>query len=199
MKRIIALLLAAILSTALFGGCGQTPSISTPTENSAGGEGDGEEVVIEYWQYYYESKVNLIDELIKEFEAANPGIKVVHQNFPYDNYEQKLAASIATGNGGPNIVNIFYGWVPKYVKSGVLQELPTDVFDPAEIEAEFSPMIQTNKIEGKYYTIPTAVRTSALFYNKDLLEEAGMTEADIPTEAGSVCRSSRKPGSMGWR
>lgn len=182
MKRIIVLLLAAILSTALFGGCGQTPSISTPTENSAGGEGDGEEVVIEYWQYYYESKVNLIDELIKEFEAANPGIKVVHQNFPYDNYEQKLAASIATGNGGPNIVNIFYGWVPKYVKSDVLQELPTDVFDPAEIEAEFSPMIQTNKIEGKYYTIPTAVRTSALFYNKDLLEEAGMTEADIPTE-----------------
>ena len=82
MKRIIALLLAAILSTALFGGCGQTPSISTPTENSAGGEGDGEEVVIEYWQYYYESKVNLIDELIKEFEAANPGIKVVHQNSP---------------------------------------------------------------------------------------------------------------------
>ena len=43
MKRIIALLLAAILSTALFGGCGQTPSISTPTENSACGEGDGEE------------------------------------------------------------------------------------------------------------------------------------------------------------
>ena len=101
MKRIIALLLAAIFSTALFGGCGQTPSISTPTENSAGGEGDGEEVVIEYWQYYYESKVNLIDELIKEFEAANPGIKVVHQNFPYDNYEQKLAASIATATAAP--------------------------------------------------------------------------------------------------
>lgn len=48
-----------------------------------------------YWQYFYESKVNLIDELIKEFEAENPGIKVVHQNFPYDNYEQKLAAAIA--------------------------------------------------------------------------------------------------------
>ena len=107
------------------------------------------------------SKVNLIDELIKEFEAENPGIKVVHQNFPYDNYEQKLAAAIATGKG-PNIINIFYGWVPKYVKSGVLQELPTDVFDPAEMDKEFSPMIQTNKIEGKYYTIPTAVRTSAL-------------------------------------
>ena len=85
MKRIIALLLAAILCTALFGGCGQTPANSTPAEGSSGGGDNGEEVVIEYWQYFYESKVNLIDELIKEFEAENPGIKVVHQNFPYDN------------------------------------------------------------------------------------------------------------------
>lgn len=68
-------------------GCGQTPANSTPAEGSSGGGDNGEEVVIEYWQYFYESKVNLIDELIKEFEAENPGIKVVHQNFPYDNYE----------------------------------------------------------------------------------------------------------------
>lgn len=65
MKRIIALLLAAILCTALFGGCGQTPANSTPGRRSSAAETNGEEVVIEYWQYFYESKVNLIDELIK--------------------------------------------------------------------------------------------------------------------------------------
>ena len=45
-----------------------------------------EVVTIEYWQYYFESKVALIDELIAQFEAENPGIKVVHQHFPYDSY-----------------------------------------------------------------------------------------------------------------
>lgn len=89
---------------------------------------------------------------------------------------------MAVGGGGPNIINIFYGWVPKYVKSGALQELPTDAFDPAELDSDFSPMVQVNKINGKYYTIPTAVRTSALFYNKNLLDAAGMTVDDIPTE-----------------
>ena len=44
-------------------GCGQTPANSTPAEGSSGGGDNGEEVVIEYWQYFYESKVNLIDEL----------------------------------------------------------------------------------------------------------------------------------------
>ena len=40
------------------------------------------QVTIEYWQYYYESKVELIDELIKEFETRNPDIKVKHVTFP---------------------------------------------------------------------------------------------------------------------
>lgn len=183
MKRTLALLLSLILCVALLGGCGNTTA-----SPAAGGSGTGdakpqeEEVTIEYWQYFYESKVKLIDELIAEFQVANPNIKVVHQNFPYDNYEQKLAASFASGNGGPNIINIFYGWVPKYVKSGVLQELPTDTFDPATIDKEFSPMVQVNKIEGKYYTLPVGVRTSALFYNVNLLKEAGLTPADIPTD-----------------
>lgn len=131
-----------------------------------------EPVTIEYWQYFYESKVNFIDELIGEFEAANPDIKVVHQTFPYDSYQEKLAAAIAAGEG-PSIVNLFYGWVPKYVKSGVLQELPKTSFAPEMIESEFAPMVQINKFDGKYYTIPIAVRTLGLLYNKDILAKNG--------------------------
>ncbi len=134
-----------------------------------------EPVTIEYWQYYYESKINLIDELIVEFEAANPGIKVVHQNFPYDSYQEKLAAAIAAGEG-PDIVNLFYGWVPKYVKSGVLQELPHGSFSPEIIENEFAPLVQINRFDGKYYTIPVAVRTLGLLYNKDILAKNGFSE-----------------------
>ena len=131
-----------------------------------------EPVTIEYWQYYFESKVALIDELIAQFEAENPGIKVNHQHFPYDSYQEKIAASVAAGEG-PDIVNLFYGWVPKYVKSGVLQPLPAGSFSPEAIEAEFAPMVTINKFDGVYYTIPTAVRTLGLLYNKDILAENG--------------------------
>lgn len=131
-----------------------------------------EKVVIEYWQYYFESKIALMDELIAEFNAANPGIEVRQQHFPYDSFQEKLAASVAAGEG-PDIVNLFYGWVPKYVKSGVLQPLPSGSFSPETIEAEFAPMVSINKFDGVYYTIPTAVRTLGLLYNKDILAENG--------------------------
>ncbi len=176
MKKLLSLLLAIALMTSLLTAC------------SSGGDDQTAEdgvVTIEYWQYVYEAKVNIMDDLIAEFEAANPDIKVEHMTFPYADYEQKLAAEIAAtvnSSDGPNIINIFYGWVPKYVQSGVLAPLPEESFPATMLDTEFAPMVQINKIEGTYYTIPIAVRTSALFYNKTLLTEAGYTVEDVPTD-----------------
>lgn len=173
MKRLLSLLMIVAMLFAV--GCS-----SNNTASEGVGETADSPVEIEYWQYFYESKVQLMDQMIAEFEAKNPGIKVVHKHFPYDNYQQKVAAAIATG-GGPNIINLYYGWVPEYVKNGVLQVLPGDQFSVEKIESEFVPMVQVNKLEDKYYTVPMAVRTSALFYNLDILESYGYTEADVPT------------------
>ena len=156
MKKTLSLVIAMLMVTLLLPLAGQAE----------------EPVTIEYWQYFYESKVNLIDELIVEFEAVNPDIKVVHQTFPYDSYQEKLAAAILA-HEGPQIVNLFYGWVPQYVKSGVLQELPASTFPHEVIENEFAPMVTINKFDGKYYTIPIAVRTLGLLYNKDILARHG--------------------------
>ena len=151
----------------------------------AGGKGEEETVddgvtEIVYWQYFYETKKNLIDELIKEFEAANPDIRVIHQTFPYENYNTKVASSVPTGEG-PNVINLYYGWLPMYMDAGYLQPLPEDAFPPEEIEAEYFPLVEAGKFDGKYYALPTAVRSLALFYNKDLFREAGL-DPDSPPE-----------------
>src|SRR5712691_10798491 len=135
-------------------------------------------VAITYWQYFFESKVKLVDELIKQFESQNPGIQVLHENFPYDAYNQKVASAVSAGQG-PDVINLFYGWVPLYVDSGYLQPLPADVFPAAEIERDFVPMIKNSKFDGKYWTLPTAVRSLALFYNSDLLRAADIARAPV--------------------
>ncbi|MDC3418466.1 extracellular solute-binding protein [Aquibacillus salsiterrae] len=143
-------------------------------ESTAGSEGSENDVVeIEYWQYNYDSKVQLMDELIKEFEEQNPNIKVTQTNFPYEQYNEKVATLVPAGRG-PDVINLYYGWVPKYVDSGFLQPLPQDPFSPEFIEEEFFPLVNATKLDGEYWTIPTAVRTLALFYNKDLFEKAGL-------------------------
>lgn len=136
-------------------------------------------VTITYWQYYYESKVKLMDELIQKFEAANPGIKVEQVTFPYESYNQKVAASIPAGEG-PDVINLFYGWLPMYVKAGYLQELPVTDFNKAFFEKNFYPFVADSvDFGGKYYSVPTAVRTLALIWNKKLFKEAGL-DPNVP-------------------
>ena len=51
-----------------------------------------------------------------------------------------------------------------------------------EIEREFVPMIKNSKFDGKYWALPTAVRSLALFYNLDLLRAAGFGRAPVTWE-----------------
>jgi multiple sugar transport system substrate-binding protein len=135
-------------------------------------------VTITYWQYYFESKVKTMDALIKQFEARNPTIHVVQETFPYDSYNQKVASAVPAGQG-PDVVNLFYGWLPLYVGSGYLQPLPPDAFPVAGVEREFAPLVKAGKFDGKYWALPIAVRTLALFYNKDMFRKAGLSRPPL--------------------
>jgi multiple sugar transport system substrate-binding protein len=132
------------------------------------------EVEIEYWQYQYDTKVDLVNQLIPEFEAANPLIKIKHVNFPYDDFRNQVAAAVQAGEG-PDVLNVYFGWIPAYVQQQFLVGLPADIFPTDQIESAFFPTVQAAKIQDVYYALPTAVRTLALFYNKDILDAAGKT------------------------
>lgn len=129
-------------------------------------------VEIEYWQYELDAKTKMVNELIPEFQAANPLITIKHVNFPYDDFRQQVAAAVQAGEG-PDVLNVYFGWIPSYVQQQFILPLPAELFPTATIESEFFPMVQSAKIKDAYYALPTAVRTLALFYNKALLEAAG--------------------------
>ncbi|WP_227288024.1 extracellular solute-binding protein [Boseongicola sp. H5] len=131
------------------------------------------EVEIEYWQYFFDARVTAMEQLIENFEAANPDITVTMTHFPYANYRTQVAAAIPAGEG-PDVVQLFYGWLNDYVEADLIQPLPADVFSPAEIEAEFFPMVSAMEQDGQYWALPTAVRSLALFYNERLFEAAGI-------------------------
>ena len=132
-----------------------------------------------------------IDELIKRFEAANPGIKVKHTHVPYDDFRLKIAAAIPAGQG-PDVVQLFYGWLHDYLKAKLLQPLPPELFDPAEIEREFYPLVKQMKVDGQYYAVPTAVRSLALFWNRKLMREAGLDPAKPPQTLDELVEAAKK-------
>src|SRR4030095_13530270 len=149
------------------------------------------QVEIEYWQYTLAPRVQAIDELIKRFEAANPGVKVKHPHVPYDDFRVKIAAAIPAGQG-PDVVQLFYGWLQDYLKAGLLQPLPASDFSAVEIERDFFPIVQQMKVDGKYYACPTAVRSLALFGNKTLFKEAGLDPNKPPATLDELTDYAKK-------
>ena len=138
-------------------------------------------VEIEYWQYNFGARVDAMNMLIEQFEAENPGIHVIHNSdIPYANFRDELAASAPAGVG-PDVVTLFYGWIPAFVDAGYLVPLPEDSFSEDFILETFSPMVANAKFEGSYWAVPTAVRSLALFWNKDILADAGFDPESPPT------------------
>ncbi len=114
-----------------------------------------------------------MDKLIANFEAANPDITVKQTTFPYADYQTRVVAAKVAGQG-PDVVQLFYGWLDTFVAGGLIQPLDPAVFSHEEIESEFFPIVTAMKVGEDYYGLPTAVRSLALFYNKALFEEAGI-------------------------
>ncbi|KOF22862.1 ABC transporter substrate-binding protein [Ensifer adhaerens] len=147
-------------------------------------------VEIEYWQYVFESRVHAMDELIKEFEAENPDITVKQVTFPYADYQTRVVAAKAAGNG-PDVVQLFYGWLDNFVAGGLVQPLSKEKFPAADIEKDFFPIVSAMKRGEDYYGLPTAVRSMALFYNKNLFKDAGLDPNKPPQTLDEMVKAAK--------
>lgn len=158
--------------------------------------GSAQAVEIEYWQYVFDTRVQAMDQLIAKFQEANPDITVKHVTFPYADYQTRVVAAHAAGQG-PDVAQLFYGWLDGFVSGGVLQPLSPEVFPHDAIEADFFPIVSAMKRGEDYYGLPTAVRSLALFYNKALLDEAGVQPPTTLDELVSVAEATTKRDGSG--
>jgi multiple sugar transport system substrate-binding protein len=131
------------------------------------------QVIVTYWQYDFATRIDAMNQLIERFNAENPDVVVVQETFPYEAYQQRVAASLAAGQG-PDVAQLFYGWVGAWQRAGYVEPLPKEHFSDEWIQSYFIPMVESVRIDGDYYGLPTAVRALALFYNKDHFREVGL-------------------------
>jgi len=149
------------------------------------------QVAITYWQYDYATRIDAMNQLIDRFNSENPDIVVTQETFPYDAYQQRVAASLAAGEG-PDVVQLFYGWVGAWQRAGYIEPLPKEYFADAWIQDYFIPMVESVNIGGDYYGLPTAVRALALFYNKDQFREVGLDPENPPATWDAFLDAAKK-------
>jgi fructooligosaccharide transport system substrate-binding protein len=126
------------------------------------------------WMAWPQEKV---DQLIEGFERSHPNIEVDMQLVPYTQIFQTLEIRLAAGET-PDVYLVDGPLTPSYAARGFL--LPLDsYFTPQELEGWFNASVETGKYQDKLYSIPYATSSAALYYNKDIFKEYGVS---IPSE-----------------
>ena len=142
------------------------------------GGGTTQSATLEFWGVFDDRSA--FDKVIRDFQAQNPGVKVLYQMFSYEEYERSLIDALAAGTG-PDIVMIHNTWLPKH--GDKLKALPATIpgqkqplltiqdYKTNFVDVAFSDFVFNNQI----YALPLYVDTLALFYNKDILNSAGIS------------------------
>ena len=120
-----------------------------------------------------------MEKLSKNFEAANPGIKVKFVTLEEGVLRQRVTTDIATKGGQFDVMTIGMYETPIWGKKGWLQELKTDAAYDAN---DLLPAMRNGLSVGdKLFAAPFYGESSMLMYRKDLADKAGIKVSDHPT------------------
>ena len=107
------------------------------------------------------------------FEAANPGDTVKLEFVPYDGLYDKIVASKAAGASAYDVVLYDVIWPATFAQNEVLQDV-TARLDGIDKSQVFDGAWATVTYDKKYYGMPWILDTKYLFYNKEILDKAGI-------------------------
>ncbi|MFA4880389.1 MAG: extracellular solute-binding protein [Candidatus Doudnabacteria bacterium] len=164
-KKILIILLVPVLLATVGFGCKRSCAPGQP-----GGTAKKQPVELTFWGIFTES--SQIEPLIRAFEAQNPNIKINYKNFgnDYPNYRTEIFNALAQGKG-PDIWMVHHTWIKR--DKDFLTPCPPELCNVQNFEETMvKAVVDDSIVDGSIYAMPWSLDTLALFYNKDLFNQA---------------------------
>lgn len=110
--------------------------------------------------------------MTKDFEAANPGVKVNAEFVPYEGLHDKTTLAQGAGSGY-DVVLFDVIWPAEYAQNKVLVDVTDKITD--EMKKGVLPGAWTTvEYNGHAYGMPWILDTKYLYYNTEMLQKAGI-------------------------
>ena len=157
-------------------------------------EGEQEVATLTFWTFvaehadYYEDAAASWNE-----QYPDQQLKIEAIVMPFDQLYQNLLISLQSGVGAPDLVDVELGQAATQMRGS------NPPFEPLneELEPYLDYLVQSRldnfEKNGKYYGVDYHVGTMVMFYNTEILEQAGIDYLDIVTwddyiEAGKIIK-----------
>lgn len=135
-----------------------------------------------------------IEDVVKAFEKANPGVKVRYTTSGADQYQQQIRTQLSSGTA-PDVMSVWPGNGnpgATYVlaKPGYLRDLSDQPW-AAKTPAAIKSVAQYN---GKTYNALFGQNGIGAVYNEQALAKAGLTPPDTWTKLLAFCKDAKAEG-----
>ena len=147
-----------------------------------------EPVTIQFWHNYDAGagQIDVLNQLIAQFEEANPGITVNQVYLEWSALKNNVVAGATTGML-PDVLRGDIGFVPQFQSLDVLVEMDTALLDYADAaDAVLEAPNSTAKSGDHYYGIAANTNTKIFYYNKDLVTTVPATLDEMWATAEAV-------------
>ena len=134
---------------------------------------------IKFWTLTFDNPdvTKAFNTIIKDFEAANPGVTIKLENRATDEYKAALRVA-AQSDQAPDIYFMWagLGLGGEFIKSGLALNMDK-YYKEYKWDDEFIPpaLAFSKQYEGGRYGVPFTFRGEGLYYNKALFKKAGIT------------------------
>ena len=173
---------ASVAGVSALAACTMPTAPQATTGGQAAAPGANEQTVT-VWTMYEPPTDKWPDGYIQAFQEHNPGYKIEHLGqIGYANIGTKLTAAVAGGDA-PDVASFWAApavgqFAPNDLIIPLDDFLDRDKFDWSKYTSAAKDMVS---VDGKIWAIPGSHNTYALFYNKNLLGEAGFDPAKGPS------------------
>lgn len=152
--------------------------LATPVVASAEGQSDAKPVKLRY-TLWDRNQLPGEQQLVNEFEKNNPGIKVEIELTPYDQYFIKLSSAVG-GNVAPDVFWMNMPNFQQYVKNGMLEPLSNYLKEKSapKLDDFVKSSVDAYQYQSQQYAIPRDIDAIAVWYNKKMFDQAGVSYPD---------------------
>ncbi|MGV8845245.1 ABC transporter substrate-binding protein [Tessaracoccus sp.] len=154
---------------------------TAPTGDGGGAGYDGPAVKLAFWNGFTGGDGPMMKKLVDQFSSEHENIAVTMTTMQWADYYAKLPTAVTAGKG-PDIGIMHVDSVATNAARNVIQPLD-DVAKALDLkESDFAPVPWKAGIYAdKRYSIPLDVHPLGFYYNKDVMEKAGLDPEKPPT------------------
>ena len=168
MKRfVMVLMVVCVLFSAFAGGKKESPKTTAPAASGP----SGDVVIWYYWETIGHQKA--LDHIITEFNNKQSAIKVSAKYVPFADFKKQLSIGAAASEL-PDLVILDNPDHASYASMGIFADI-TGKFD---VSTYYPGPVNSCTLNGRLYGVPFGSNDLVLFYNEDMLKEAGVS---VPT------------------